>query len=129
MERKKSTPAESQKPKWKKITRGTLYPFPNRRNVRVKPNEVIQATAEELAKVADHFELVKEGTGIYSTSTVEKKPKKKGKVPTEVYELIPIGEGLYNVLSPGDKVMNESGLKREDAEALKKKLETESIEE
>lgn len=138
MERKRiEQKTESQKPRWKKVTRGTLYPFSDRKNIRVKPNEVISATAEEISKYEDHFELVKEGTGTYGASENETEVKKerkpsvakanKAKTSTDVYELVPIGQSLYNVLSPGGKVMNEVPLKREAAEGLKTKLETETV--
>lgn len=138
MERKtKPTDAEKSepvfrhiKPRWKKISRGTLYPFPNQRNRRVKPNEVIDATEDEISKYRSDFELVRDGTGPYkikSTAPVPK-PKYVAKVQKDVYNLIPIGEGLYNVESTGGKVMNDHPLKRDEAEALQKSFDAETVE-
>jgi hypothetical protein len=136
MERKKSVSksesptTEDQKPVWKKITRGKLYPFPRKRNVRVKENEKIQASEEEIEKYRDHFELVKDGTGEFkvksNTEPGKKVVKLAPKANLETFELVPIGEGLYNVVSFGGKKMNEEGLDLEAAEKLKEELEKET---
>lgn len=121
------------KPMWKKVTRGTLYPFPTQRNRRVKPHETIEATEEEIAKYRDEFVLVKDGTGKFKVSEKKQpkttRPLAKEKEPVETYSLEPIGDGLYNVLSPAGKAMNDKGLKRDDAEQLVKSLQSEASQE
>lgn len=135
MERKTKSKTETTgpvKPRWRKITRGTLYPFPNQRNRRVKPNEVISATEAEIEKYRDQFELVSDGTGSLKVKTTDapkaKKEKLAKKPEKESHELVPIGEGLYNVMSPAGKQMNEEGLKLEEAQALKVSLDKETVE-
>lgn len=129
MERKskKSTSTTDQKPAWKKITSGKIYPFPHKRNTRVKPNQVIRATEEELKHALQHFELVEDGTGIYKTSADAKKPaSQKNKPKKEIEEKARIETadgGGYNVIAAGGKVMNEEPLSLEDAEELKNSLE------
>lgn len=130
-----ATTTGPQKPVWRKISRGTIYPFPKKLNKRVKPHETIQASEEEIAKFREHFELVTDGTGEFKVknSTPSKKlhHSKKAPVQKEEHTLHPIGEGLWNVLSPSGKVMNdveEGGLKREEAEALKASLDKETVE-
>lgn len=127
----KKSIAGPQKPQWKKITRGNLYPFPSKRNRRVKPNEVIRATKEELGKYIDHFELVKDGTGEYQMATTAPKPARApkplkpitgGKKDVE-YSLVGAGEELFNVVSASGKVMNASPLDADSAEELRSKLE------
>jgi hypothetical protein len=120
---------QDQKPVWKKVTRGTLYPFP-RKPTKVKPNDTLVASEEEIAKYRDHFELVQDGTGEYIVkNVVQTKPDiamLRREAEKEEYKLIPIGQGLYNVESPSGKTMNDKGLKLEDAEALKVSLEDET---
>ena len=120
-----------QKPKWKKITRGTLYPFPNKRNKKVKPHETISATTEELGKYIDQFELVKEGTGKFKVSktssnsektSVSRKSPKFSLSPVEV-ESAKEGEKFFNILSPSGKIVNDKPLTEEEAEELKNSLE------
>lgn len=124
----KKSIAGPQKPQWKKITRGTLYPFPSKRNRRVKPNEVIRATKEELGKYINHFELVKDGTGQYQMATSAPKPARAPKPPKptvgeDTYTLVSAGEDLFNVISASGKVLNASPLDADSAEELRSKLE------
>jgi hypothetical protein len=127
----KGQDSTDQKPIWKKITRGTLYPFSHQRNRRVKPNEKLQASEEEIAKYRDHFELIKDGTGKYKVKTIDpgQQIKTKKEKPTpEKYELVPIGDGLYDVESPSGKKMNDQSLDREGADALIAELDKETSE-
>lgn len=118
---KKTEKIVGNKPVWKKITRGTLYPFPKQRGVRVEPNKTIEATEEEIARFRDQFELVKDGTGIYRVKKDEPTPPPPGPEP-EVYTLAP-ENGAFNVLSEAGKKMNETPLSLEEAEELKSSLE------
>lgn len=130
---KKSTSQSSeeqkdQKPKWKKTTRGTLYPFPTQRNRRVKPFETISATEQEIAKYRDQFELVADGTGIYKTAEDKPKVKKPAKpeiTEKDTYTLEPLEGGGFNVVSSAGKVMNDTPLSEEEATALKASFEEE----
>lgn len=119
------------KPLWRKMTSGKLYlhrkPF-----VPIKPKQKVLATEEELGNHVKDFELLDKGSGRY-----EFKPKKVEKpeeekpvegAEKEVYMVEHVGTGWYNVLSPAGKVMNESKLRSEDAQALRAKLEEETIE-
>lgn len=117
-----------QKPTWKKVTRGSLYPFPGKRSKRVKPNETIQATEAELSHVKEHFQLVKDGTGVHRVKAIRPEEPEFISPVKGVYAVTPAGEGLYNIVSPGGKVMNEVGLSLEDAEDLKEELEEETEE-
>lgn len=158
MERRKKTntsTAVSEKPQWKKITPGTLYPFPSKRNRRVKPSEIISATKDELGRFVHHFKLVKDGTGIYATKSAAKpsKPDTAGKSATgteevkatkltkgktkaskvdtkpQDYSVVKNEEtGGFNVVSSAGKVMNDEELIEESAIALKEKLEKDSSE-
>lgn len=142
MERKRTTKKSEEgktesstlpiKPRWKKITRGTIYPFPNQRNKRVKPFEVISATEEEIVKFREHFELVQDGTGQFKTKnpakTVTDTKRLATPVEKESYKVIPVGEGLYGVESPAGKKINDDGLTKEAAEELKATLEKETTE-
>lgn len=124
----KKSIAGPQKPQWKKITRGNLYPFPSKRNRRVKPNEVIRATKEELGKYINHFELVKDGTGNYQIVDPTPKPARAPKLPKptaggDTYTLVSAGEDLFNVISASGKVLNASPLDADSAEELRSKLE------
>lgn len=112
---------------WRKITRGTLYPFPNKRNRRVKHKEIIEATPEELGRFIHEFELV---DGDYSPEgqidPVEKaiNDMEDSKVLTkDTYEVIHINAGWFNVISSAGKVMNDKKLRKEDADLLKSSLE------
>lgn len=119
----KSAKQESIKPVWKKISRGTLYPFPKQRNVRVKPFEKIQATEEEIAKYRDQFELVKDGTGDYKVKPTKAEPKPEPALPEE-YKLVEVGENQFNVVSSSGKVMNgKKPLFEDEAQQLKDQLE------
>ena len=129
-----SVKPEAVKPQWKKITRGTLYPFANQRNRRVKPNEVIFATEEEISKFKEHFELVAEGTGTFKPKTAKPKAKPAitlppAKVEKDKYELIPAGDEMFNVVSSVGKVMNDAPLVESFAQELKASLEKETVEE
>lgn len=115
---------EKDKPLYKKITPGTLYPFPNQRGRRIKPGERIRASQEELEHVADQFELVENGKGKYK---VKKSKKDIIEIPEgEKYNVKSIGKGWFEVISQEGKVMNEKKLRAEDAESLKKSLEEET---
>ena len=113
------------------MTSGKLYlhrkPF-----VSIKPNQKVLATEEELGNHVEDFKLLDKGSGTY-----EFKPKKVEKpgeekpveVPEkEIYTVEHVGTGWYNVLSSVGKVMNENKLRSEDAQALREKLEEETIE-
>lgn len=154
--KKTNTPEEvNQKPLWKKITPGTLYPFPDKRNKRVKPSEQIYATAAELGKFVKQFQLIKDGTGIYRTKPAETKPATAGPAGTKAKPGTPKADkpvkstkpaksettpketyslqknevtGGFNVISPAGKVMNDEELIEESAAALKEKLEKDSAE-
>lgn len=121
------------KPTWKKITPGKLYPFPKNRNRRVKPQEVIEATQEELAYVSNQFELVTDGTGKFKVKAKaadpadpdpgEKAPEK------DVFTAESVGSGWFNVVSGAGKVMNEKKLRAEAAAELIATLEEEQVQE
>jgi len=116
---------EKNKPLWKKITRGTLYPFPNQRNRRVKPQEQIRASEEELAHVIDQFELVEDGKGEFKVKGVKK--EETVEIPDgEEYGVVSAGRGWFNVVSQGGKVMNDKKLRAEEAKELKDSLEEET---
>lgn len=148
MERKTSV-----KPTWRKVTQGTLYPFPSKRRVRVKYKEQIQATVEELGNSVKEFELVDPGTGTHKTTkhpmpgfvspegelkTQNKPSAQKGilekeeeqeaspDVEKETYSVEPAGKGWFNVVSGSKKVMNNTKLREADATALKETLEEET---
>lgn len=138
--------AADEKPQWKKITPGTLYPFPHKRNRRVKPSELISATKEELGKFVNQFKLVKDGTGVYAPKTAAvksiAKPKADKGSPTET-KTTPSTKGEkktadknkgfsiqkneatggFNVVSSAGKVMNDEELIEESAKALLENLE------
>jgi hypothetical protein len=152
MERKKQVEKKS---RWKKITRGTLYPFPSNRNRRVKQNEIIEATEEEIAKFRDQFELVPERNvtkgpaGRFVSPKAAEKPvtekparvrnkKLKDEPPVkhlnvltedlEEYSIVPAGNDLYDVLSPAGKKMNEESLDLKKAGLLKESLSQKTTE-
>lgn len=160
---RKKAPEVGVKPLWKKITRGTLYPFANRRNVKVTQNGTLEATEDEIEKFKEHFQLLREGTGPYKSAKIapERKPEpvknpetpaeekvkpfksknKKGKdlketahpvldeEDAEEYEIVPAGEGLFNVVSSVGKVLNSEPLPKEEAKELKKGLDAVTKEE
>lgn len=118
------TRSDKNKPSWKKITPGVLYPFPNQRGRRIKPQEQIRASQEEIAHVADHFELVENGKGEYK---VKKEKKEIIETPeAEEYDIKSVGKGWYDVISPEGKLMNEKKLRADDAKELKASLEEET---
>lgn len=154
MERRTKKPiqekAVDQKPQWKKITSGTLYPFPHKRNRRVKPSEVISATKEELGGFVNQFKLVREGTGIYAPKKAITKPISKPKAEKEdttvdsaaAVKAQPTrrtkktdskdkgfsiqkneATGGFNVVSAAGKVINDEELIEESAKALLENLE------
>lgn len=139
MKRKTHT-TSNVKPSWRKITEGTLYPFPTQRNRRVKHKETIQATAEELGNKINQFELVDPGAGEYKIETTSLPVKEEGSSVTvepvkskehapdkETYTIQHVGGGWYNVVSSTGKVMNSDKLKSADAQSLRDSLEEETI--
>ncbi len=136
LERKTNT---STKPSWRKITQGTLYPFPTQRNRRVKFKETVQATPEELGNKINQFELVEPGSGEYKIDTdafaIQKEeapaadvvktptPPVDSSIDEEEYEVKHAGGGWYNVVSSTGKVMNSEKLRSTDAQDLKTALE------
>jgi hypothetical protein len=129
-----STTPISRKPLWIKKTRGKLYPLPHKRKVFVKHRQTIELSEEEIGRWRDHFDLVKDGTGKYKVKepvlivTETKSGKAKKKEPETntdedvTYDLVPVGEGLFNVESSAGKVMNDSPLNQDDAEVLQASL-------
>lgn len=119
------------KPLWRKITPGTLYPFPNQRGRRVKPKETIRASREELEHVIDNFELVENVTGEFKVKKkyLTKESEDIGTPEKDEYSVESVGPGWFNVLSPEGKIMNDKKLRAEAAEELKESLEEETIEE
>lgn len=124
--------ANQDKPLWRKISQGTLYPFPTQRGRRVKPKETIRASYEELEHVIDQFELIDNVKGEF------KVPKKflmahteeVGGIPAkDEYSIESAGNGWFNVLSAERTVMNDKKLRAEEAQELKESLEEETIEE
>lgn len=156
MERKKTVETKGpKKPRWRKITRGTLYPFPEQRNISVKVGEIIEATEEEIEKYCDQFESVREFTGKHEmaksseskpglnkrlTVTDTEKPPLKSSIKNkdlklassgpgkEKYTQEQIGENQFNILSAAGKVMNDTPLTSEEAKTLKDSLEHKTIE-
>ena len=125
--------ADTTKPLWKKITRGSLY-LAGKPRKRIKPNEKIRATQEELGVRVVEFELLDKGSGKHE---FKPKPKEEAEKPREesveipekeIYTVEHVGTGWYNVLSSVGKVMNENKLRSEEAQALREKLEEETIE-
>ena len=102
---------------------------------RIKPNEKIRATEEELGVRVVEFELLDKGSGKHE---FKPKPKEEAEKPgeekqteipeKEIYTVEHVGTGWYNVLSSVGKVMNENKLRSEEAQALREKLEEETIE-
>ena len=123
--------ADTTKPLWKKITRGSLYLAGTPRK-RIKPNERVRATEEELGKWVAEFELLDKGSGNHEVTSVKVgepgEEESFGTPEKEIYTVEHVGTGWYNVLSSVGKVMNESKLRSEDAQALRAKLEEETIE-
>ena len=121
---------DKNKPLWRKITPGTLYPFPAQRDRMVKPKEVIRATQEELGKFVDEFELLEDGKG---KNKVSKEPGSNqdnlSTVDKEVYEIKSTRGGKFNVFSESGKKMNDKALTANEAEELKNSLEEETPEE
>lgn len=121
--------SDKNKPLWRKITTGKLYPFSKQRGRRVKPKEQIRVSFEEIAHVIDHFELIEDGKGDFKVGDRIAKADKKAKPEApakEEYSVESAGGGWYNVLSPEGKVMNEKKLRQEDADKLKGSLEEET---
>lgn len=119
--------AEKNKPLWRKITPGVLYPFPNQRGRRIKPQEQIRATEEEIAHVRDNFELVENVSGKHAA----KAPKEAEEVEIpegENYGIMSVGKGWFDVVSSEGKVMNEKKLREDAAKELKDSLEEETPE-
>lgn len=116
-------------PLWKKITTGKLYPFAGQRNRRVKPQEKIRCSYEELKHVLQHFELVENGKGEFkiddSVFKIEE-PETPDAPPKDEYSVESAGSGWYNVLSPEGKTMNEKKLRQDEAEELRESLEEET---
>lgn len=118
---------EKNKPLWRKITPGVVYPFPNQRGRRIKPQEQVRATEEELGKKIKHFELIEDAKGKKAT----KAPKEAEEVEIpegENYGIISVGKGWYDVVSSEGKVMNEKKLREDAAKELKESLEEETSE-
>lgn len=123
---------QSKKPVWKKMTRGTLYPFPNQRNIKIEKNETVEATQQELGRFINQFELIQDGTGEYKINTT--KPVQSStfeNVEKETYRVEKMKDvegGLYEVIASSGKVMADD-LTLKKAEALKAQLEKETVEE
>ncbi len=121
--------SDKNKPLWRKITTGKLYPFSKQRGRRVKPQEQIRVAFEEIAHVIDHFELIEDGKGEFKVKDRIARDDKEAKPeapPKEEYSVESAGGGWYNVLSPEGKVMNEKKLRQDEAETLREKLEEET---
>lgn len=127
MKRTNKTEDKAVKPLWRKTTGGKLYPFSGKMNVRLGQGDTIHATAEQLGRFLDQFELVNDGTGEYKmqqpVAKVPVTPSKK-----ETYQLKAAGKDWYNVVSSANKKMNSTKLNKEDAEKLKASLEEETSE-
>lgn len=125
--------AEKNKPLWRKISPGTLYPFPNERGRRVKPKETIRASREEIEHVIDQFELIENVKGEFKVKKKFLADSEEENIPgapaKDSYSVESAGGGWYNVLSPEGTVMNDKKLRAEAAEELKESLEEETIEE
>ncbi len=121
--------SDKNKPLWRKITTGKIYPFSKQRGRRVKPQEQIRAAFEEIARVIDHFELIEDGKGEFKVGDRIDKAEKEAKPEApakDKYSIESAGGGWYNVLNPEGEVMNEKKLRQEDADALKGSLEEET---
>jgi hypothetical protein len=117
---------DKNKPLWRKTSTGTLYPFANRRSLRVKFKQEIRATKEELGKWIDQFELVENVSGKNKVNPEDLKEEVVKTPDKDVYSLIHVGVGWYNIESSAGKVMNEKKLRQVDAKALLEKLEQET---
>lgn len=120
------------KPCWKKIHVGNLTLVGRR--ARIKYKEVLRISEEELGKYRDQFELLEDGTGKYKVSEeaelgLPAEPQTVASpVENEEYHVKQTGGGWYNVESGSGKVMNQTKLRRVDAEELKSQLEEQTIE-
>lgn len=120
----------NKKPIYKKVTGGFLkLPGWNR---RIKPNEEVEITLEELGGYAGQFKLVKSPGGATPPPTQEKTQKTKTeKTDTTSTEEGPFkpklaGGGKFNVVSASGKVMNEQPLTAEKADELVQQLNGET---
>lgn len=121
MERKKK---EEKKPTWRKITPGTLYPFPRNASRAVRGmGDTIEATEEELGKYIDQFEAVK-------AKDVKEDPqavKEAAKENATTFKVVDDGSGKYNVIGEDDEPQNEEPLSVDEANAMKDALDKEAI--
>ncbi len=126
--RVKARDQKSTKPLWRKTTTGTLYPFPNKRNQRVRHKEEIRATREELGKYVDQFDLIEGDAELHKQVAENKAPKAVAeKAALETYEAIHTGGGWHNVVQASTgKIMNTKKLKADDAQALIESFESEN---
>ena len=121
--------ADKTKPLWRKTTRGSLY-LAGKPRKRIKPNEKVRATEEELGKWIVEFELLDKGSGKneFIPKSKEQVEEEKLNIPDkEEYMVEHVGQGWYNVVSPSGKVMNEKKLRSDDADTLRSQLSEETL--
>ncbi len=117
-------------PLWRFKDRGTL--MLRTHPTRIKPKEEVRLSQEQIAGYEEDFTLLENVKGKYK---VKKNFKSIAEVEGEAeapekdtYKVEHLGKGWHNVISSDGKVMNETKLRAEDAEALKEQLEEETIE-
>lgn len=135
---------DDKRPLWRKTSSGTLTlrgPGMDPRR-RIKPNQTLHATAEQLGGFINQFELVSDPGGqvtsedLALSATKPEAAKAAGKpapeptkAPTkpsvEKYEVRHVGSGWYDVVSPEGKTMNDKKLRSTEADELKEELEAE----
>ena len=121
MERKKN---QEKKPTWRKITPGTLYPFPRDASRAVRGiGETIEATEEELGKYVNQFERVKPKDGRVDLQA----QKDTAKENAETFRVVDAGSEKFNVVDEGDEPQNEEPLTADEANAMKEALDKEAI--
>jgi len=132
MERNNKLEKSPEKPLWKKVSTGTVV-IRTPRYLRIKHNQLIQATKKELGNQISNFELVKDGTGVHKVK--KEKSKSKGKKGTgkkveepennkvETFDIVEDADGAFDVVSSTGKVMNAEKLQKSEAKELKKQLE------
>jgi hypothetical protein len=126
--RKITNAKTDERPLWRKVSSGTLIIHldgQEAKRTRVKPRQEIHAEKEELGKWAEEFELLTPELLDSDDEDVDDEDVDDEDVDDEdentdenEFQLEHLGGGWYNVVSSEEAVMNNSKLRKEDAEAL-----------